>query len=98
MREVTTLGRVKFRGDCRSVVLRLDDRRRHLYIVGKTGMGKTTLLQNQIAAVAAGVASGEGGAGSARCSVGPPGGEGEAVRTAGLKSRVASLEAQLRLV
>jgi len=27
-----------------------DDRRRHLYIVGKTGMGKTTLLENLLVA------------------------------------------------
>jgi len=26
--------------------IKLDDRRRHVYIVGKTGMGKTVLLEN----------------------------------------------------
>lgn len=46
----TVLGRVRFREDHRPVTLALEDRRRHLYIVGKTGMGKTTLLQNLIAA------------------------------------------------
>jgi hypothetical protein len=46
----TVLGRVKFRGDKRPVVLGRDDRRRHLYITGKTGMGKTTLMQSQITA------------------------------------------------
>lgn len=44
------LGRVRFRDDPRPVVLGLEDRRRHVYIVGKTGMGKTTLLQNMLAA------------------------------------------------
>ena len=45
------LGRVLFRVDRRSVVLALEDRRRrHLYVVGKTGMGKTTLIQNLIVA------------------------------------------------
>lgn len=44
------VGRVRFRDDRRLVGLALEDRRRHLYIVGKTGMGKTTLLQNQIIA------------------------------------------------
>ena len=44
------LGRVKFRDDQRTVTLGIEDRRRHLYIVGKTGMGKTTLLQGMIAA------------------------------------------------
>lgn len=44
------IGRVRFRDDQRPVVLALEDRRRHLYIVGKTGMGKTTLIQNMIVA------------------------------------------------
>ena len=44
------LGRVRFRGDQRIATLALEDRRRHLYIVGKTGMGKTTLMQNMLAA------------------------------------------------
>ena len=44
------LGRVLFRDDRRPVVLALEDRRRHLYVVGKTGMGKTTLIQNLIVA------------------------------------------------
>lgn len=43
------LGRVRFRDDERLVTLALEDRRRHLYIVGKTGMGKTTLIQNMLA-------------------------------------------------
>jgi ABC-type branched-subunit amino acid transport system ATPase component len=34
--------------DQRPVTLALEDRLRHLYIVGKTGMGKTTLIQNMI--------------------------------------------------
>jgi hypothetical protein len=46
--EGATLGRVQCREDLRTVVLAPDDRRRHVYIVGKTGMGKTTLLGNQI--------------------------------------------------
>jgi hypothetical protein len=44
-----TLGRVRFRDDRRLVSVGLEDRRRHLYICGKTGIGKTTLLQNMIA-------------------------------------------------
>ena len=43
-----TLGRVRFRDDRRLIGLAPEDRRRHLYIVGKTGMGKSTLLQNMI--------------------------------------------------
>lgn len=42
------LGRVHFRDDARTFGLALEDRRRHLYVVGKTGMGKSTLLQNMI--------------------------------------------------
>jgi hypothetical protein len=42
------LGRVRFRDDQRLVGLTLEDRRRHLVIVGKTGMGKTTLIQNML--------------------------------------------------
>ena len=44
------LGQVRFRDDRRCVELALEDRRRHLYVVGKTGMGKTTLLQNMLVA------------------------------------------------
>lgn len=43
-----TLGRVLFRGDTRSVGIDEDARRRHLYIVGSTGTGKSTLLLNLI--------------------------------------------------
>ncbi len=49
------LGRVRFRDDRREVRLSLPARRRHLYIVGRTGVGKSTLLLNILAAdVAAG--------------------------------------------
>src|SRR5690606_36470915 len=41
------VGRVRFRDDQRLVGLALEDRRRHVYIVGKTAMGKTALIQNQ---------------------------------------------------
>ena len=43
-----TVGRIRFRDDRRLIGLAQEDRRRHLYIVGKTGMGKSTLLQNMI--------------------------------------------------
>ena len=42
------VGQIRFRDDRRIIGISQEDRRRHLYIVGKTGMGKTTLLQNQI--------------------------------------------------
>ena len=42
---VAVLGRLKFRQQHEVFGIRDDDRRRHLAIIGKTGMGKTTLLQ-----------------------------------------------------
>lgn len=47
---LAVLGRTDFRGEGRLVGLRQEDRLRHLYIIGKTGMGKSALLQNLIAA------------------------------------------------
>ena len=46
--EIATLGRTDTLHHRESIGLRLDDRRRHLAIVGKTGMGKSTLLHNLI--------------------------------------------------
>ena len=46
--ELTVLGEAVFRGERRKFGIRVDDRRRHIYIIGKTGMGKSTLLENMI--------------------------------------------------
>jgi CxxC-x17-CxxC domain-containing protein len=35
-----------FRNQRKKVGIKIDDRRRHLYVIGKTGMGKTVLLEN----------------------------------------------------
>jgi Type IV secretion-system coupling protein DNA-binding domain len=43
-----TLGRALFRDDERTVGIDEDARRRHLYVVGSTGTGKSTLLLNLI--------------------------------------------------
>jgi hypothetical protein len=43
------LGMTNFRRRRDQVAMRADDRRKHLYIVGKTGTGKSTLLLNLIA-------------------------------------------------
>lgn len=43
---VTPIGFCNFRNQKRKFGIKLDDRRRHVYIVGKTGLGKTTLLEN----------------------------------------------------
>lgn len=44
--EITILGETIFRGERKKFGIKLDDRRRHIYIVGKTGVGKTVLLMN----------------------------------------------------
>jgi len=46
--EITYFARTNFRGEKRKFGIKTDDRRRHVYIIGKTGMGKTTLLENMI--------------------------------------------------
>jgi len=42
------LGKSKYRGDEREVFMGLNDRRRHMYIVGKTGTGKSEFLKEMI--------------------------------------------------
>lgn len=44
----TPLGKTNFRGTDISFGMGPNDRRRHVYIIGKTGMGKSTLLENMI--------------------------------------------------
>jgi len=44
--ELTVVGRTNFHNDNKKFGIKLDDRRRHVYIMGKTGMGKTSLLLN----------------------------------------------------
>lgn len=46
--EFTTIGKTNFRGENKEFGMKLDDRRRHVYIIGKTGMGKSTLLENMV--------------------------------------------------
>jgi hypothetical protein len=45
---LTVLGESVFHGQRMHCGIRTDDRRRHVYIIGKTGMGKSTLLENMI--------------------------------------------------
>ena len=47
-KNVTVIGETNFRENCDSYGIRELDRRRHVYIIGKTGMGKSTLLENMI--------------------------------------------------
>jgi CxxC-x17-CxxC domain-containing protein len=44
--EITILGETTFRNQRKRFGIKLDDRRRHIYVIGKTGMGKTVLLEN----------------------------------------------------
>lgn len=48
--DVVPVGRTQFRGQRDIVALPVDDRRRHTAIIGKTGTGKSTLLQNLLLA------------------------------------------------
>jgi CxxC-x17-CxxC domain-containing protein len=45
---VTIFAETNFRNERKSFGIKRNDRRRHTYIIGKTGMGKTTLLENMI--------------------------------------------------
>jgi len=44
--EINFIGETTFRNERKKFGIKLDDRRRHVYIIGKTGMGKTVLLKN----------------------------------------------------
>jgi hypothetical protein len=44
----TLIGKTNFRGHREKFGIKDADRRRHVYIIGKTGMGKSTLLENMI--------------------------------------------------
>ncbi len=43
---VTYFAETDFRGEKRSFGIKSEDRSRHVYVIGKTGMGKSTLLEN----------------------------------------------------
>jgi hypothetical protein len=47
-KEVTIFAKTNFRNQEVPFGIKTDDRRRHIYIIGKTGMGKTTLMENMI--------------------------------------------------
>ena len=46
MSDITFFGETTFRNMRRKFGIKTDDRRRHVYVVGKTGMGKTVMLEN----------------------------------------------------
>lgn len=45
-KDVVYLGKTNFRGAERTFGITLKDRRQHMYVIGKTGVGKTVLLEN----------------------------------------------------
>jgi len=46
MKEVNIFAETNFRNIRKKFGIKLDDRRRHVYVIGKTGMGKTSMIQN----------------------------------------------------
>lgn len=46
--EVIHFGATNFRNSQTRFGIRTDDRRKHMYVIGKTGMGKSTLLENMV--------------------------------------------------
>ncbi len=46
MKEITFFGETTFRNRRRKFGIKLDDRRRHFYAIGKTGVGKTVMMEN----------------------------------------------------
>lgn len=47
---ITSFAKTNFRNLDRKFGIKLDDRRRHMYLIGKTGMGKTTVIENMVIA------------------------------------------------
>jgi len=48
MSDINFFAKTNFRNQETSFGIKTDDRRRHMYIIGKTGMGKTNLLENMV--------------------------------------------------
>ncbi len=46
--DITLIGKTNFRLQRDEYGIRPDDRRRHVYVIGKTGMGKSTIMENMI--------------------------------------------------
>ncbi|MBT3355784.1 type IV secretion system DNA-binding domain-containing protein [bacterium] len=45
-KEINFFAKTNYRNKQNAFGIKTDDRRRHMYVIGKTGMGKTTLIQN----------------------------------------------------
>lgn len=49
-KNITVFAQTTFRNQARKFGIKVDDRRRHMYLIGKTGMGKSTVQENMIVA------------------------------------------------
>ncbi len=47
-KDIAVFAETTFRNKYRKFGIKADDRRRHMYLIGKTGMGKSTILENMI--------------------------------------------------
>ena len=46
--EITLLAKTDYRGEYKKFGIKTDDRRRHMYLIGKTGMGKSCMIENMV--------------------------------------------------
>ncbi len=46
--DVCLFAQTNYRNQMRKFGIKTDDRRRHMYVIGKTGMGKTTMMENMV--------------------------------------------------
>ena len=46
--DIAVFAQTTYRNEFRKFGIKTDDRRRHMYLIGKTGMGKSTILENMI--------------------------------------------------
>jgi len=47
-KEIAVFAQTTYRNEFKKFGIKTDDRRRHMYLIGKTGMGKSTVLENMI--------------------------------------------------
>jgi CxxC-x17-CxxC domain-containing protein len=48
MQDIALFAQTTYRNEFKKFGIKTDDRRRHMYLIGKTGMGKSTILENMI--------------------------------------------------
>ena len=46
--DICLFAQTNYRNQMRRFGVKTDDRRRHMYVIGKTGMGKTTMMENMV--------------------------------------------------